>query len=287
MYISRTILQGTLLLRLMIFCFVFAADTGKIGINYGRIANDLPTPDKVVQLLKTQGVSRIKLYDTDSDVLKAFSNSGISLTVALPNENLTAAAASQSFTDTWVQTNIVPFHPGSNLVAIAVGNEVNVDPNITSYVTPAMSNVHASLQKYSLDDKIKISSPISFSALQNSYPSSSGSFKQELLEEFIKPMLEFLKKTSSYMMVNAYPFFAYSSNSDEISLDYALFKPNAGVVDSGNGLKYESLFEAQLDAVYAAMDALKFNDLKIVVTETGNNSIFRRFFYLLPPYLNK
>lgn len=286
MYISRTILQGTLLLRLMIFCFVFAADTGKIGINYGRIANDLPTPDKVVQLLKTQGVSRIKLYDTDSDVLKAFSNSGISLTVALPNENLTAAAASQSFTDTWVQTNIVPFHPGSNLVAIAVGNEVNVDPNITSYVTPAMSNVHASLQKYSLDDKIKISSPISFSALQNSYPSSSGSFKQELLEEFIKPMLEFLKKTSSYMMVNAYPFFAYSSNSDEISLDYALFKPNAGVVDSGNGLKYESLFEAQLDAVYAAMDALKFNDLKIVVTETGKFH-FSSIFYLLPPYLNK
>ncbi|KMT12799.1 hypothetical protein BVRB_4g088930 [Beta vulgaris subsp. vulgaris] len=259
----------TLLSFLLLSASALAADTGKIGINYGRIANDLPTPVKVVQLLKTQGVSRIKLYDTDSDVLKAFSNSGISLTVALPNENLTAAAASQSFTDTWVQTNIVPFHPGSNLVAIAVGNEANVDPNITSYVTPAMSNVHASLQKYSLDDKIKISSPISFSALQNSYPSSSGSFKQELLEPFIKPMLEFLKKTSSYMMVNAYPFFAYSSNSDEISLDYALFKPNAGVVDSGNGLKYESLFEAQLDAVYAAMDALKFNDLKIVVTETG------------------
>ena len=71
------------------------------------------------------------------------------------------------------------------------------------------------------------------------------------------------------MMVNAYPFFAYSGNSDQISLDYALFKPNSGVVDSGNGLKYDNLFEAQLDAVYAAMDLLKFNDLKIVVTETG------------------
>ena len=211
----------------------------------------------------------MKLYDTDTDVLKAFSDANISVTVALPNENLTAAASSQSFTDSWVQTRILPFYPNTNINAIAVGNEVNVNPNITSYVVPAMKNVYASLQKYSVSDAIKISTPISFSALENSYPSSSGSFKGELLEPFIQPMLEFLKKTDSYMMVNAYPFFAYSGNSDQISLDYALFKPNSGVVDSGNGLKYDNLFEAQLDAVYAAMDLLKFNDLKIVVTETG------------------
>ncbi|KNA22519.1 hypothetical protein SOVF_033520 [Spinacia oleracea] len=246
----------------------FASETGKIGINYGRIADNLPTPEKVVQLLKTQGITRAKLYDTDSAVLKAFSGSGIALTVALPNENLTAAAGSQSFTDTWVQNNILPYQPDSKIVAIAVGNEANVDSKVTSYVVPAMSNMYASLQKYSVSD-IKISSPISFSVLQNSYPSSAGSFKEELMESFIQPMLEFLKKTKSYMMVNAYPFFAYSGNSDEISLDYALFKPNSGVVDLGNGLKYESLFEAQLDAVYAAMALLKYNDLKIVVTETG------------------
>lgn len=245
------------------------ADTGKIGINYGRIANDLPAPEKVVQLMKTQGITRVKLYDTDSSVLKAFSGSGISLTVALPNENLTAAANSQSYTDKWVQDNILPYHPDTNITAIAVGNEANVDSKVVSYVVPAMSNVYASLQKFSLSDDIKISSPIAFSSLENSYPSSSGSFKQELMESFIQPMLAFLRKTNSYMMVNAYPFFAYSANSDQISLDYALFRQNSGVVDSGNGLKYESLFEAQLDAVYAAMALLKYNDLKIVVTETG------------------
>lgn len=70
-------------------------------------------------------------------------------------------------------------------------------------------------------------------------------------------------------MVNAYPFFAYSANADKIDLDYALFWPNSGVTDSGNGLKYNSLFEAQLDAVYAAMAQLGYDDVKVVVTETG------------------
>ncbi|KAL2926195.1 Glucan endo-1 3-beta-glucosidase 13 [Bienertia sinuspersici] len=261
------------LLPFFLFGLALAAtESGKVGVNYGRIANNLPTPDKVVELLKQQSITRVKIFDTDVSVLKAFSNSGISLTVSLPNENLTAASSSQSFTDTWVKTQILPFHPGSNISAIAVGNEANTDPNLVPKVVPAMNNMYSSLQKYSISNDIKISSPISYASLQNSYPPSSGSFKQDLIDLFIKPMLAFLKKTDSFLMVNAYPFFAYKDNSDQISLDYALFKPNKGNVDSGNGLKYDSLFVAQIDAVYAAMALLKYNDLKLVVTETGDEN---------------
>lgn len=70
-------------------------------------------------------------------------------------------------------------------------------------------------------------------------------------------------------MVNAYPFFAYIGNADKISIDYALFRENAGVIDSGNGLKYSNLLEAQVDAVFAALSAIKFEDIPVVVTETG------------------
>ncbi|KAL0362300.1 UNVERIFIED_CONTAM: Glucan endo-1,3-beta-glucosidase 13 [Sesamum calycinum] len=82
-------------------------------------------------------------------------------------------------------------------------------------------------------------------------------------------MLNFLKQTGSYLAVNAYPFLAYAANTDKISLDYALLRDNAArVVDPSNGLVYKS-FDAQIDAVFAAMNALGFNDLKIVVSETG------------------
>ena len=82
-------------------------------------------------------------------------------------------------------------------------------------------------------------------------------------------MLRFLRETGSYLMVNVYPFFAYESNADVISLDYALFRQNPGVVDPGNGLRYYNLFDAQIDAVFAALSALKYDDVEIAVTETG------------------
>lgn len=246
------------------------SDPGFIGVNYGRIADNLPDPSKVVQLLKSNGINRVKLYDTDSSVLTALANSGISVTVALPNELLSSAAANQSFTDTWVQSNILPYHPNTIIEAIAVGNEVFVDPqNTTIFLVPAMKNVYASLKKQNIASSINISSPIALSALATSYPSSSGSFKPQLIEPVIKPMLNFLRQTGSYLMVNAYPFFAYVANTDTISLDYALFGENKGVTDTNNGLTYKSLFEAQIDAVFAAMNALQFNDIKMVISETG------------------
>lgn len=60
-----------------------------------------------------------------------------------------------------------------------------------------------------------------------------------------------------------------TGNSDVISLDYALFRPNPGVVDSGNGNRYFNLLDAQIDAVFNAMSELKYDDIPVVVSETG------------------
>ncbi|KAL2465082.1 O-Glycosyl hydrolase family 17 protein [Abeliophyllum distichum] len=48
-----------------------------------------------------------------------------------------------------------------------------------------------------------------------------------------KPMLEFFRQTESSLMVNIYPFFAYESNADAISLNYALFRQNPSMKPSG------------------------------------------------------
>ncbi|KAL4383053.1 hypothetical protein GQ457_15G015570 [Hibiscus cannabinus] len=258
------------LLLLTVTALFIVADCGSIGVNYGRVADNLPSATKVVALLKSQGLNRVKVYDTDPAVLHALSGSGIKVTVDLPNQQLFAAAKMPSFADSWVQRNVAAYYPHTQIEAIAVGNEVFVDPhNTTRFLVPAMKNIHEALVKLKLHSEIKVSSPIALSALQNSYPSSAGSFRPELIEPVFKPMLEFLRETGSFLMVNAYPFFAYESNTDVISLDYALFRENPGVVDPGNGLRYFSLFDAQIDAVFAAMSALKYDDIEMVVTETG------------------
>ncbi|XP_027172774.1 glucan endo-1,3-beta-glucosidase 12-like [Coffea eugenioides] len=258
------------LLLLLILSIFSHSDGGSIGVNYGRIADNLPSASKVAELLKSQGLDRVKVYDTDPAVLKALAGSGVKVTVDLPNELLFSAARRPSFAYSWVQRNVAAYHPATQIEAIAVGNEVFVDPqNTTRFLVPAMKNIHSALEKYNFHDDIKVSSPIALSALQNSYPSSAGSFRPDLIEPVFKPMLDFLRQTGSYLMVNAYPFFAYESNSDVISLDYALFRENPGVVDARNGNRYFSLFDAQIDAVFAAMSAIKYDDVSIVVTETG------------------
>ncbi|KAM1411620.1 hypothetical protein COP1_024287 [Malus domestica] len=255
---------------LLLSVFSSLADAGSVGVNYGRIADNLPSAYKVVQLLKSQGLERVKVFDSDPAVLRALSGSDIKVTVDLPNELLSAAAKSQSYATNWVQRNVVAYHPNTQIEAIGVGNEVFVDTHdTTKFLISAMKNIHAALVHFKLESSIKVSSPIALSALQNSYPSSAGSFRPELVEPVFKPMLEFLRQTGSYLMVNCYPYFAYESNSDVIPLDYALFHQNPGVVDAGNGLRYFNLFDAQIDAVFAAMSALKYDDINMVVSETG------------------
>ncbi|KAE8725473.1 ethylene-responsive transcription factor 3-like [Hibiscus syriacus] len=263
--------QGVSILIVLLSAVAASDAAGSVGINYGRVANNLPSPDKVVQLLKSQGVTKVKIFDTDAAVLSALANSGISVVVCLPNEQLATAAGDQSFADNWVQANIAKYYPATKIEAIAIGNEIIGDGvnDQTKALVPAMKAIQASLVKASLDSNIKVSSPIAMSCLGNSYPASAGSFKPVLVDAVIRPMLAFLKQTGSYLMVNVFPFFAYKDNSNRISLDYALFKNNPGVVDSGNGVKYNSLFEAQLDAVYAALSALQYDNMKVEVTETG------------------
>ncbi|MQM16986.1 hypothetical protein Taro_049950 [Colocasia esculenta] len=253
--------------------FSSPADAGGfVGVNYGRVANNLPSPAKVVELLKANAVTEVKLYDAEPTVLSALSGSGIGVVVALPNEVLVSAASRPGFALAWVKKNVAAWHPATQIRAVAVGNEVFASAaakTLTPALVPAMQNVHKALQQLGLDADVKVSSPLALTALQSSYPSSAGAFRADLAGSVMRPMLELLHSSGSYLMVNAYPFFAYAANSDVISLDYALFRPNAGVVDAGNGLRYYSLLDAQLDAVFAATKALGYGDIRLVVSETG------------------
>lgn len=265
-------LLAAVFLAAAVLLLLSPAEAGTVGVNYGRVANNLPNPAAVVQLLKQQGVAQVKLYDADPTVLRALANTGIKVVVALPNEQVAAAASRASYALLWVRRNVAAYHPATQIQGIAVGNEVFASAkNVTAQLVPAMANVHAALARLGLDGAVKVSSPIALTALASSYPSSAGAFREDLAQAVMKPMLDFLAQTGSYLMVNAYPFFAYSGNAGDISLDYALFRPNAGVLDAGNGLKYYSLLDAQLDAVFAAVSRLGegYNAVRVVVSETG------------------
>lgn len=81
--------------------------------------------------------------------------------------------------------------------------------------------------------------------------------------------MDFLSKTCSPFLINAYPFFAYKANPNHVSLDFVLFQPNAGIVDPANNLHYDNMLFAQIDAVYAALDRLGYKNMPVQISETG------------------
>ena len=104
--------------------------------------------------------------------------------------------------------------------------------------------------------------------LSASDPPSSGAFHQDLASS-LDPVLDFLHQNGAPFMINPYPYFAYASDTRPETLAFCLFQPNAGRVDAVSGLTYTNMFDAQLDAIRAALDAKGYGDVDIVVAETG------------------
>ncbi|KAL2559794.1 O-Glycosyl hydrolase family 17 protein [Forsythia ovata] len=239
-----------------------------VGVCYGRVASNLPPPSEVVNLIKSNGISRIRLFNADPNGLKPFSGTGIELMIGVPNEILpTLANGTVSTSLEWLQTNILSNVLPTQIRYLAVGNEVLLkDPFYSPYLVPAILNLYEALQTLGLSETIKLSSSHAASILSSSYPPSSGAFDPNV-KPVLLPLLQFLQTSGSPLMVNVYPFFSYINNPQYISLDYALFKSSTADIDQN--LAYTNTFDATVDAFVYAMEKEGFPGIPVVVTETG------------------
>lgn len=246
------------------------AFTGTYGINYGRIADNLPPPESVVTLLKAARIKNIRIYDADHSVLTALKGSGIEIIIGLGNEFLRDISSAPDRALDWVNHNVHAFLPATRISGIAVGNEVlgGGDPALWEALLPAVRNVHAALDRLGLADKVEVSSPHSEGVFGATFPPSAGAFKESLMP-YMKPLLQFFSQIKSPFYINAYPFLAYKSDPAHIDLSYALFEKNPGVVDAKTGLRYDNMFEAQVDAAYTALEKAGFGKTEVIVSETG------------------
>lgn len=240
-----------------------------LGINYGQIANNLPTPSRVAVLLRSLNVSRVKLYDADPNVLSAFANSNVKFVIGLGNEHL-QRMNDPSQAQTWIQQHVQPYLSQTRITCVTVGNEVLTgnDTQLKSYLLPAMQNVNNALINLGLSKEVFVTTAHSIGILASSFPPSSGAFRPDLAE-YLQPMLSFHAQADSPFLINAYPFFAYKDNPGQIPLEYVLFQPNAGLPDPATNLNYDNMLYAQIDAVYSAIKAMGHTDVQVKISETG------------------
>nr|GEV74784.1 glucan endo-1,3-beta-glucosidase 14-like [Tanacetum cinerariifolium] len=244
--------------------------TGTYGVNYGRIADNIPPPESVVTLMKACKIKNTRIYDADHDVLKAFKGSEIEIIIGLGNEFLRDISASQDRAMDWVKQNVEPFVPGTRIRGIAVGNEVlgGGDQELWEVLLPAVKNIHNALDLLHLADDVEVSSPHSYGVFASSYPPSAGAFKETLIP-YLTPLLDFFTQIKSPFYINTYPFLAYISDPEHIDINYALFKKNPGIYDEKTKLHYDNMFESQIDAAYSALEKAGFAKMDVIVSETG------------------
>ncbi|XP_022866268.1 glucan endo-1,3-beta-glucosidase, acidic-like [Olea europaea var. sylvestris] len=257
-------LVGLLILAVLDFT------VAQTGVCYGRNGNGLPPQAEVIALYNQNNIRRMRIYDPDQATLQALGGSNIELILGVPNQDvLQNLAASQSNADTWVQNNVRNY-PNVKFRYIAVGNEVSPLKSDTSqyvpFVLPAMRNIQTAISAAGLGNQIKVSTSIETGMIENSYPPSNGVF-QAPVREYIQGIIDFLVNNKAPLLVNIYPYFARKDNPQQITLEYALFTSDGITVPDGT--RYQNLFYALLDAMYAALEKSGGSTLDIVVSESG------------------
>ena len=139
---------------LLFLLHVSVTVVNSIGVNYGTLADNLPPPTTVANFLKTNTIiDRVKIFDVSPQILQAFANTGISVTVTAPNGDI-AALGNINSARQWVQQKIKPFYPATKINYILVGSEVLHwgDANMIRGLVPAMRTLHSALVAEGIND---------------------------------------------------------------------------------------------------------------------------------------
>lgn len=97
------------LLILLIIIPSMGSLAGAIGVNWGTAASHPLPPSKVVELLKSNNITKVKLFDADPLVLQALSGSKIGVTVGIPNSMLKSLNSSKKVAESWVHDNVTRY----------------------------------------------------------------------------------------------------------------------------------------------------------------------------------
>nr|DAD24422.1 TPA_asm: hypothetical protein HUJ06_025886 [Nelumbo nucifera] len=236
-----------------------------IGVCYGMMGDNLPSPKDVVSLYQRSEIQMIRLYHPSTEALQALRGSNLLVSLGVSNGDLKQLSSSQDAANSWVASNVLPYKNDVSFGWITVGNEVIPGPN-AQYVAPAMNNIYNALLSIGLD-RVKVTTAVPSNVLGRSYPPSAGAFTPEVAG-YMKEIATFLFHTGAHLMINVYPYFAYVSDPTHISLDYALFKSKGPVVVDGS-LKYYNLFDAMVDAFNAALEKIDAADVLVAISESG------------------
>ncbi|XP_061343922.1 glucan endo-1,3-beta-glucosidase 8-like [Gastrolobium bilobum] len=249
------------------------AETVKgIGVNWGTQASHPLDPPIVAKMVQDNAIKKVKLFDTDSWAVSAFSGTDIELMVGIPNNQLKKLSKSMKHAENWVKHNVTKhMHDGGvNIRYVSVGNEPFLSSYNGSYETttfPAMENIQKAIDKAGFGDRIKVTTALNADVYESrSDKPSDGEFRKNVYD-VMKQIVQFLDERKSPFVVNIYPFLSLYQNED-FPQDFAFFDSDSRTIDDKNA-QYHNVFDANLDTLVWSLKKMGHPNVTITIGEVG------------------
>ncbi|KAF5725711.1 glucan endo-1 3-beta-glucosidase 8-like [Tripterygium wilfordii] len=261
-------------LKWVLFVGLLGSLVEGIGVNWGTMASHKLPPKTVVQMLKDNGIQKVKLFDADQNTMTALAGSGLEVMVAIPNDQLSAMNVYDRAKE-WVKRNVTRynFNGGVNIKYVAVGNEPFLKSYNGSFMNttfPALQNIQNALNEAGVGDSVKATVPLNADVYgspdNNNYP-SFGRFRSDI-SDLMTQIVQFMNKNNAPFTVNIYPFLSLYGN-DDFPFNYAFFDGATPIVDSGTGIQYTNVFDANFDTLVSSLKAAGYGNMNILIGEVG------------------
>ncbi|CAK8542820.1 unnamed protein product [Lathyrus sativus] len=261
------------ILRMLLMVGLLGLYVEGLGVNWGTQATHKLPPETVVQMLKDNGIQKVKLFDADDTTMSALAGTGIEVMVAIPNNQL-ADMNDYKRAQQWVRKNVTRynFDGGVKIKYVAVGNEPFLKSYNNSFLNitlPALQNIQNAINEAGLGDAVKATVPLNAdvyeSPVDNPLP-SAGVFRPDI-NGLMTQMVQFLNKNAAPFTVNIYPFLSLYGN-DDFPFNYAFFDGVDKPIND-NGIQYTNVFDANFDTLVSALKSVGFGDTPILVGEVG------------------
>ncbi|XP_042023869.1 glucan endo-1,3-beta-glucosidase 8-like [Salvia splendens] len=243
-----------------------------LGVNWGNQAAQNLHPRNIVQMLKDNNITKVKLFDSDAWVVKHFAGTGIEVMLGIPNLHLASLADRYKHAQEWVKANLTRhlYEGGVDIKYVAVGNEpflkaYNGSNLQTTY--PALWNIQKAINEAGHGDKIKATIPQNADVYDSGTKGpSAGDFRPDI-RATMKQIVQFLRDNNAPFVVNIYPFLSLSLNPD-FPIEFAFFSGGAKPVQDGQ-ITYDNVLDANLDTLVWSLRRANCGNVPIIVGEIG------------------
>ncbi|XP_057784541.1 glucan endo-1,3-beta-glucosidase 8-like [Salvia miltiorrhiza] len=235
-----------------------------IGMTWGRQSAQRLLPSQVVDLLLQNGVTHLRIFSTQEDILRAFAGSNIDLTITIFDPLLPDFNDARS----WFQLKahfIVP----ANVSTVIVGGDYVFDKPLW-FIDRAMKTLRdaqAAFNEFGYGARMKANFIHNSGELTNRTRPSDVEFRPCIVERMIQH-LQFLRENDAPFMLDLFPI----DDARRCGLDLSFgFADNASnvIVRDRNGAVYKNVVEWEYDCFVWALRKLNFSDIRILISQVG------------------